>query len=125
MFFSRSSALALVLSLFRTHVCVAIEAAFPTTCSSLVTSPASSPLFLSGMESVILSERNKTDSPRAGWDSFSLHGGNSFLRCCQRAVASDAALFHSYPSLPFEIRSSFSRAAWAASSRVSRLSRHR
>ena len=45
-------ALALVLSLFRTHVCMAIEAAFPTTCSSLVTSPASSPLFLSGMESV-------------------------------------------------------------------------
>ena len=51
-FFSRSSARALVLSLFRTHVCMAIEAAFPTTCSSLVTSPASSPLFLSGMESV-------------------------------------------------------------------------
>merc|ERR1712086_317121 len=50
-FFSRS-ARALVLSLFRTHVCMAIEAAFPTTCSSLVTSPASSPLFLSGMESV-------------------------------------------------------------------------
>jgi len=38
--------------LFRTHVCMAIEAAFPTTCSSLVTSPASSLLFLSGMESV-------------------------------------------------------------------------
>merc|ERR1712086_969388 len=36
-FFSRSSARALVLSLFRTHVCMAIEAAFPTTCSSLVT----------------------------------------------------------------------------------------
>ena len=35
-FFSRSSARALVLSLFRTHVCTAIEAAFPTTCSSLV-----------------------------------------------------------------------------------------
>jgi len=52
MFFSRSSARALVLSLFRTHVWMAIEAAFPTTCSSLVTSPASSPLFLSGMESV-------------------------------------------------------------------------
>ena len=51
-FFSRSSARALVLSLFRTHVRMAIEAAFPTTCSSLVTSPASSPLFLSGMESV-------------------------------------------------------------------------
>merc|ERR1711935_1024091 len=51
-FFSRSSARALVLSLFRTHVCMAIEAAFPTTCSSLVTSPASSPLFLSGMGSV-------------------------------------------------------------------------
>ena len=51
-FFSRSSARALVLSLFRTHVCMAIEAAFPTTCSSLVTSPASSLLFLSGMESV-------------------------------------------------------------------------
>ena len=31
-------ALALVLPLFRTHVCMAIEAAFPTTCSSLVTS---------------------------------------------------------------------------------------
>ena len=31
---------------------MAIEAAFPTTCSSLVTSPASSFLFLSGMESV-------------------------------------------------------------------------
>ena len=45
-------ALALVLSLFRIHVSMAIEAAFPTTCSSLVTSPASSPLFLSGMESV-------------------------------------------------------------------------
>jgi len=30
-FFSHSSALALVLSLFRTHVCMAIEAAFPTT----------------------------------------------------------------------------------------------
>ena len=29
-FFSRSSARALVLSLFRTHVCMAIEAAFPT-----------------------------------------------------------------------------------------------
>merc|ERR1712153_254508 len=51
-FFSRSSALALVLSLFRIHVSMAIEAAFPTTCSSLVTSPASSPLFLSGMGSV-------------------------------------------------------------------------
>ena len=35
--FSRSSARALVLSLFRTHVCMAVEAAFPTTCSSLVT----------------------------------------------------------------------------------------
>merc|ERR1712086_915696 len=34
--FSRSSEKALVLSLFRTHVCMAIEAAFPTTCSSLV-----------------------------------------------------------------------------------------
>ena len=43
---------AFVLSLFRTHVCMAIEAAFPTTCSSLVTSPASSLLFLSGMGSV-------------------------------------------------------------------------
>ena len=41
MFFSRSSARAFVLSLFRTHVRMAIEAAFPTTCSSLVTSPAS------------------------------------------------------------------------------------
>merc|ERR1711935_1200266 len=51
-FFSLSSARALVLSLFRAHVCMAIEAAFPTTCSSLVTSPASSLLFLSGMESV-------------------------------------------------------------------------
>merc|ERR1712162_11834 len=39
-------------TLFRAHVCMAIEAAFPTTCSSLVTSPASSLLFLSGMESV-------------------------------------------------------------------------
>ena len=51
-FFSRSSARAFVLSLFRAHVRIAIEAAFPTTCSSLVTSPASSFLFLSGMESV-------------------------------------------------------------------------
>ena len=53
-FFSRSSARALDLSLLRTHVLnlMAIEAAFPTTCSSLVTSPASSFLFLSGMESV-------------------------------------------------------------------------
>ena len=51
-FFSRSSARALNLSLLRTHVPMAIEAAFPTTCSSLVTSPASSFLFLSGMESV-------------------------------------------------------------------------
>ena len=41
-FFSRSSARALNLSLLRTHVPMAIEAAFPTTCSSLVTSPASS-----------------------------------------------------------------------------------
>ena len=45
-FFSRSSARALDLSLLRTHVRMAIEAAFPTTCSSLVTSPASSFLFL-------------------------------------------------------------------------------
>ena len=51
-FFSRSSARALNLSLLRTHVPMAIEAAFPTTCSSLVTSHASSFLFLSGMESV-------------------------------------------------------------------------
>ena len=47
-----ADARALVLSLFRTHVCMAIEAAFPTACSSLVTSPASSLLFLSGMGSV-------------------------------------------------------------------------
>ena len=35
LFFSHSSVRALVLSLFRTHVCMAIEPAVPTTCSSL------------------------------------------------------------------------------------------
>ena len=62
-FLSRSSARALVLSLFRTHVRMAIEAAFPTTCSQITKK-----------------ERKKTDTPREGWEDGTPPPHRDFLR---------------------------------------------